>query len=324
MDLQFRELKDYVDDSIIASDHERLVGELSQMQLHLSDCLLIKDRSKKGDCLEDRCSYVKAGFKKFALFADKLDVAPNSEESIRYLAIKAKFRIVKDKLLNTQEINRVFANLPMFNTYVTTVLLQCDTYRLVKKFQRNNVPQQDREGKFFKDLDPKGNEWKVDEKVMTYLVNSLWAIYQAYKSEAKLIGSGYVKDYRRQRIGRKHRRKLQCRFQMNSHFKEHCDQEYTTEYTSLTEQKAEELCESHLKSAKKVYNQLMWENEEIFKKYIKIDETRNFYSILNRPLLLVKRGNNRGMITVDDTEHIYNVTTPTNENEVEFSQKAEI
>ena len=43
MNLQFEELKEYVDDSIINSDNQRLEGDMSQLQLHLSDCLMLND-----------------------------------------------------------------------------------------------------------------------------------------------------------------------------------------------------------------------------------------------------------------------------------------
>ena len=55
---------------------------------------------------------------------------------------------------------------------------------------------------------------------------------------AILVGSGYVKDYDRDTVykvgrGYKHKRKVQCHFQMNSHFKQYCDIEYTTEKLEL-------------------------------------------------------------------------------------------
>ena len=335
MDQQYNVLKEYVDDSIIASDHERLVGELSQMQLHLSDCLLIKSKERKERCLEDRCSYVKAGFNKFAPFADRLNVVPGSakEPIFQNLYIKIKFKDIKDKLLNSQEIKRVFANLPMFNRYVTSVLLQCETYRVIRRLKQNDDQNENIENEDnFRGLDSNGNEWKVDEKVNTYLLNSLWAIYEAYKSPAILIESGYVKDYERKGVkkifAKKHYRKVQCRFQMNSHFKEYCDMEYTTNKLKLTEKEAEEECNRKMKFAKETYNRYLWESEGLFRKYIKIKEMREFLKKLNPPInylsFVRSGGDSRDMATMDDREQVYNVTAPTNENEMKFSQKAEI
>ena len=315
MNHQFTELKEYVDDSIIASDHERLVGELSQMQLHLSDCLLIKDHYKQGDCLEDRCSYVRAGFKKFALFADKLDVVPRTKKhrlNWRHeWDIQDKFELLTDKLLNSQEIKRVFANLPMFNTYVTSVLLQCETYRVLGKSHQNDQ-RENGLFDFFDDLDAKGNEWRMDEKVNTYLANSLWAIYQAHKSKAKLVASGYVKDYTKDKVWNGKEwwdrgstpRKVQCRFQMNSHFKEYCDREYETERRHIHHDDAQQKCRSEMESEKGDYDYKLWMKEGELRKYVKIEEMEELFNTLRRyPRTSVFTGVN---------------------NDTEFSQNAEI
>ena len=287
MDRQYNELKEYVDDSIIAADHERLVGELSQMQLHLSDCLLIKDNSKQGDCLEDRCSYIKAGFKKFALFADKLNVVPRTKKhwlNWRHeWDVQDKFEELKDKLLNTQEVKRVFANLPMFNTYVTSVVLQCETYRVLGKSHPN---EQKEIGlfDFFDGLDANGDQWRIDEKINTYLVNSLWAIYQAHKSKAVLVASGYVKDYTKEKIGYYGRRprKVQCRFKMNSHFNEYCDREYETDRAYIHQYQAQEKCKSEMENEKGDYDSKLWAREGEIRKYVKIDEMEELFKTLKQ------------------------------------------
>ena len=62
MNSQYEELKDYVDDSIIAVDRQYLIGELKQMQLHLLQCFHIWDPRSRDACVNDRCSLSRGRF----------------------------------------------------------------------------------------------------------------------------------------------------------------------------------------------------------------------------------------------------------------------
>ena len=253
MNAQFEELKEYVDDSIIASDNERLVGELSEMNLHLSDCLLIADKAKKEDCLHDHCSYVKAGFKKFAIFEDQINCGQlPTENKMSYAEMINLQRGAKNKKFETltaQEIKRIFANIPMFNTYVSTVLLRCEMHRVLNE-QKKTVEKTE----FFEDMDPYANEWNVKKRVLSYLQFSFAVISLAHKSNATVVQHGFIKNYDEPKKWRKHQRKVQCRFQMSSHFKHYCDKEYPVADTSLTLAQAKETCEEELPEIKRGFD----------------------------------------------------------------------
>ena len=265
MNVQFQAMKDYVDDSIISSDHERLGSELNQMNLYLSDCLLIEDKDTKERCLEDRCSYVKSGFKKFALFADQLlavDPTTRVDENgkVKKLSeIEAVNRANAKKILaamNSQDVKRVFANIKTFNTYVSTVLLRCETYRVIKKQYPALTVKSKADNKQVNDifdfLNPNENEWNLKDRVLNYLENSYWVLYESYMStKPVVVADGFDRDESKSKtkIRRKSKRKVQCRFKMND-FGDICDKEYETEKTALTDDQATQMCQTSMEEEK--------------------------------------------------------------------------
>ncbi|XP_066928448.1 uncharacterized protein [Clytia hemisphaerica] len=280
MDLQYDELKEYVDESIIDVDHQRLIGVLSQMNLELSDCLLISDVGKREDCLSSRCSSVKAGFKEFALFSDILSgslVVSDEEEHVPDQTLRR---------MNGQRIKRLFANLPIFKSYVATVLLRCEAYRVVKKHM--NVAG---DGKVVSDtadifdvLSPNENEWNVEEAVLTYLKNSIVVIHDSQKTVDKdiLLGYGWVKDGSKPKKGKifkKYPTKIQCRFKMNAHFNDICDREYEiNDQTSFTDKEVEQFCRAMSYTEKISFDQSI--DPVKFSDFAKFDQIKEMMTTL--------------------------------------------
>jgi len=264
MDSQFQAMKDYVDDSIISSDHQRLGSELNQMNLYLSDCLLIEDKDVKERCLEDRCSYVKSGFEKFALFADQIlavdpePLATNKEERRKKNRANAK-KILST--MNSQDVKRVFANIKTFNTYVSTVLMRCEIFRIIKKeypaVSKGSKEENKKVDDIFDFLNPNANEWELKDKVLNYLENSFYVIYEAHMStEPTVVADGFDRDESKSKtkIRRKSKRKVQCRFKMNIYFGDVCDKEYETEHTSLKDDEASEMCQDRMTEEKEDFD----------------------------------------------------------------------
>ena len=279
MDLQYDELKEYVDDSVIDVDHQRLVGVLSQMNLELSDCLLIDDVGKREDCLTSKCSSVKAGFKEFALFADILASSMEGTDG------KTEPDAIL-KRMNGQRVKRLFANLPMFKSYVSTVLLRCEMYRVIKK--QVSVAG---DGKFvsstldiFDVLSPTENEWNVEEAVLTYLKSSINVIHDSQKTVDKdvLLGYGWVKDDSKPKTGKifkKYPMKIQCRFKMNAHFNDICDREYEIkDETSLKDEDVKQFCMETSKMEKISFDQSI--DPEKFSNFAKFDQIKEMMETL--------------------------------------------
>ena len=266
MDSQFKAMKDYVDDSIISSDYGRLEADLQQMNLYLSDCLLIEDKAVKERCLEDRCSYVKSGFEKFALFSEHLlsvkpdpAVGENVKDKTRLSPVNKKNAQEILKKMSSQDVKRVFANINTFNTYVSTVLMRCEMYRVLKKQypdpSKGSKKKEDVDD-IFDILDSKANDWNVKDRVLNYLENSFYVVYEAHLStKPKVEAVGYVRDalQDKTKFTRKSRRMLQCRFKMNDYFSDICDKEYHTDVTEMDEELAEQGCDMMIKLEKKEF-----------------------------------------------------------------------
>jgi len=229
---------------------------LEQMNLYLSDCLLIENQNEKENCLEDRCSYVKSGFDKFALFSAHLlskkpdpKVDDETKDGGRLTTVNKENAKSILKKMASQDVKRVFANIKTFNTYVSTVLMRCEIYRVMKKqYPQLSTGSKDRKKKvtdIFDVLDPKANDWNVKERVLDYLENSFYVIHMAHlTTEPKVEAVGVDRDESKakSKFKRQSKRKLQCRFKMNDYFGDTCDKEYGTEETELKEDVAMEVC----------------------------------------------------------------------------------
>ena len=256
MDSQFKAMKDYVDDSIISSDHERLQAELNQMNLYLSDCLLIENQDDRENCLEDRCSYVKSGFGKFALFSDHLlsvepdpNVDDETKDGARLTPVNKENAEKIIKKMSSQDVKRVFANIKTFNSYVSTVLMKCEIYRVMKKqYPKPSTGSKERKKKvadIFDVLNPKANEWNVKERVLKYLENSFYVVYMSHlttQPKVEAVGAERDESQAKSTFKRQSKRKVQCRFKMNEYFGDTCDKEYGTDQTELKEDIAMLIC----------------------------------------------------------------------------------
>ena len=261
----------------------------------------------------ESCSNIKASFQKFASSYDKLrhklpkltdwlareSKTINTERDIKeFLEVKNnKFgtyydKVLKDseskvvlglkllKSMSVQEIERVFANIKVFHSYVTTLLLPCEMQRVIDQMQLNSSPSSTPD--HFKDIkDMAGNDWDIQEQVMTYLDNSLFVIFLGHLSSATLKQHGFTKDYQRRKPGikGKHYRNVQCRFQMNEFFKDFCDREYKTYEDDLTIAQAKTRCEKEMEEEKISFDKTV--SLARMKEYLKIDEMKKLLDILN-------------------------------------------
>uniref|UniRef100_A0A7M5UNQ7 Uncharacterized protein n=1 Tax=Clytia hemisphaerica TaxID=252671 RepID=A0A7M5UNQ7_9CNID len=304
---QYEELKNYVDESVIAIDHERLYGELSQMQGNLADCLLHKEGFWRKNCINYRCSDVKSSFKKFALFADKLNLIEKQKtmelsdwETKASLAYKNK----KDSSWSTQEIVRVFANLRMFHNYVLSVLGYCEAQRALRRDGKKLSSGYDGSTTYFgSKISSELNDWSVRDEVYMYLVNSMHLIYHAHKSDPELIDVGWTKQETKKgwfscfKCGPKRARKVQCRYQMNSHFREFRDVEYTEYANSMDEKRARARCINGMDNEKLKYDHDL--DEKVVRSYIKIDEIDKFLkNVFKGPLIFKKKDNSGAIMSI--------------------------
>ena len=200
--------------------------------------------------------------------------------------------------MSVQEIERIFANIKVFHSYVATLLLPCEMQRVISEMFTNStvIAPPDH----FVDLDANANEWSVKDRVTTYLDNSLFVIFVGHLTSASLKQHGYTKDYERRTsgVGGRHYRNVQCRFQMNEFFKDFCDREYQTDKDRLTLAEAEARCNEEIMDEKASFDRTV--KYDRMKEYLKIDEMKKMLdtlyagptSITTTRDVMVENGNN--------------------------------
>ena len=204
---RFDEMKIYVDESVIALEKSILDGEYQHMYNYLANCLEENDFSMRQTCMVDRCGYVKAGLPKFAIYMNSIKKTLTPTISL---------------------IKRIDANVPMLFTYITSLLIPCETILYTHKlFQATptNVDESGQEeeskddlGTFFSTTnkrDSKGNVVKesTGEALLEYIEMAGEKVYNALKDPEPIAQSRFVNK----------NKEVQCRALMSKYNVEHCD-----------------------------------------------------------------------------------------------------
>ena len=216
IDTKFDDLKDYIDQSNLFFEESMLRGEFDQMFSYVSHCVSISARKERSECFNDRCSFVKSGFNKFAIYNNVLGQRKQTltqeeersikekygkdefeEEKFKYLSkLKIKFYNNMYKSLSPLQIRRIQANVILFVGYVEGILIPCQAVnyldKLASKDRSFKFDQDEEELKLLNgeldDLKNRNSEWSIKEQIITYIDNARFVIKKA--------SSALINDYR--------------------------------------------------------------------------------------------------------------------------------
>ena len=206
---RFDEMKTYVDESVIALEKSILDGEYQHMYNYLANCLEENDFGMRQTCMVDRCGYVKAGLPKFAIYMNSIKIMQKPTISM---------------------IKRIDANVPLLFTYITSLLIPCETILYTHKlFQATSTivdesdegdEKENKEdlGNFFatktiKDSDGNIVKKSTGELIVEYIKTAGEKIYNALEDPEPMAQSRLVNK----------KKEIQCRALMSKYNTEQCD-----------------------------------------------------------------------------------------------------